>query len=230
MINYNDFTDNFETLELNFNFKYPAKLAVAVYEKIKDLSQEEFKKSINKILAMTQEDWNKKYGFGGKPAIADWLFFFTGNKAQTPERQAIIEVARILDYASYYLGNDVVFDNPFTNAAVKAYGGITKVAWDINKDNETKRPSEWVVKELKDFWLASCDGNKGSNEKCAGRLQPEFFSGGKFVRKQNELDYVGDKESCLMLMDKTETKAVNLEAQHKSNEIVTRLANGFKKI
>jgi len=33
-----------------------------------------------------------------------------------------------------------------------------------------------------------------------------------------------------MLIDKTETKAVNLNTQQKTKEIVSNLANGFKKI
>ncbi|MHC4718656.1 MAG: hypothetical protein ACYS5V_16935, partial [Planctomycetota bacterium] len=145
MLDYKIFQEQFELIELNFNFEYPSKLMVLVYEKLKHLDKEQFSKGVSKIMQITAEEWNKKYGFGGKPALSDWLGFFE-QKEQSPEKQAIIEVTRILDYAKYYWGNDVIFENQFTNATVKKYGGISKIAWDIDKENDNPRPLEWVKK------------------------------------------------------------------------------------
>ena len=89
---------------------------------------------------------------GGKPAMIDWISFFTGSIKQSPEQQAIIQVARILDYASFYLGNDVIFDNEFTNETVKKSGGIVKIAWDINSENNNMEPLKWVRKSLQSSW------------------------------------------------------------------------------
>jgi hypothetical protein len=228
MLNYQNFQNQFELVELNFNFKYPAKLLMLVFEKLKGLSQDEFDKGINKILAISAENWNKKYGFGGKPAIADWVNFFMEEKKQSPENQAIIQVAKILDYAKHYWGNDVIFDNEFTNETVQKSGGIAKIARDINPDNENPRPREWVVKDLKDMWLACYDGNQGSFRVCKGISQPDTFHNGEFVKRPNQLDYVGDKKSCLRLMNKIEDKGVNLPAQKKIDKLVGNVAKKLK--
>lgn len=212
MLNYKLFQEKFELIELNFAFKYPSKLLVLVYEKLKDLSEEEFIKGFDRVMQITSEEWNKKYGFSGRPSLSSWLEFFKGKK-QSPEDQAMIEVARILDYANYYTGRDVIFDNEFTNATVKRYGGISKIAWDIADDNNNKRPLEWVRKELVEMWLSCFKNNQGSFEKCTGRIAQEVFSNGKFIKIENKLDFVGDKKKCLMLNDKINSKGSNLNAQ-----------------
>jgi hypothetical protein len=200
-----------------------------LYDNIESLSELEFARGLKRINDISQEEWHNKYGFGGKPAISDWVAFFVGKK-QSPEKQAIIEVARILDHAKYYLGNDVIFENQFTNATVKKYGGISKIAWDTDKENDNPRPLEWVKKELIDLWLACYDGNHGSFEKCIGRIQPDIFHGGKFIKRENALDFVGDKNRCLALMNKTQEKPLNLSVQQKTSKIVSDIAKGFKSI
>lgn len=227
MLDYKIFQKQFELIELNFNFEYPSKLIVLVYEQLKHLDKEQFSKGVSKIMQITAEEWNKKYGFGGRPAISDWVAFFVGKK-QSPEKQALIEVARILDYAKYYLGNDVIFENKFTNATVKKYGGICQIAWDISSENDNKRQLEWVKKDLVDLWLACYDGNHGSFERCIGRIQSDIFHDGKFIKIKNTLDFVGDKDKCLLLMNKKEEKPLNLAIQQKTSEIVRDIAKGFK--
>ena len=183
MLNYKIFQDRIELVELNFNIKYPAKLMMVIYEKLKGISDAEFEKGISRVLLTSAEDWNKKYGFGGKPAIGDWLGFF-GSKEQSPERKAAIEVARILDYVSYYPGYAVLFDDPYTNATVEMYGGMSKVAWDVDKFNPNKRKTEWISKELKEFWLICFDGNKKKLTPCSGR-------------DKSKIDFIGNKEKWL---------------------------------
>jgi hypothetical protein len=200
-----------------------------LYEGIEYMSELEFARGLKRIHDISQEEWHNKYGFGGKPAISDWVAFF-GSKKQSPEKQAIIEVVRILDYAKYYLGNDVIFDNEFTNGAVKKYGGISKIAWDIDKENDNKRQLEWIKKDLIELWVACYDGNHGSFEKCLGRQQPEFFSNGKFIRQENALDFIGSKDKCLLLMNKKEEKPLNLAIQQKTSRIVSDIAKSFKSI
>lgn len=188
----------------------------ALYEKSKSFSDKEINDGFTKVMNISGEDWNKKYGFGGKPAMSDWINFFNNNKKQSPENQVIIEVARILDYASFYLNNDVIFDNEFTNAAVKRYGGMSKIAWDIDKFNDNKRPREWVSRELKEIWLACYDGNHGSNEKSLGKSSFK------------NLDYVGDREKCLMLMNTKEEPPKNQIDQERVKDICVGLSSKFK--
>ena len=187
-----------------------------LYSEIGELSDLDFAKGLRRINIISQEEWHKKYGFGGKPAISDWVDFFLKNKTQAPEKQVIIEVARILDYASFYLKNDVIFDNEFTNSTVKKYGGMSKIAWDIDKDNDSKRPREWVSKDLKEIWLACYDGNHGSYEKDIGR--------GLY----KSIDYVGDKNRCLALMNKKEEAPINIASHEKVKEIYNNLSKKFK--
>lgn len=216
-----------------------------LYGKINDITELEFARGLKKINDISQEQWHKKYGFGGKPAMVDWINFFTGQSNQSPEQQAIIQVARILDYASFYLKNDVIFDNEFTNATVKKYGGMSKIAWEIDKFNDNKRPREWVSKELKELWVACYDGNIGDYTLCVGESKPKIFKHvkgkftktddghtveGIFIKQKNIIDYVGDKNKCLTLMNKTEDKPLNLNVQQKTKEIVSNLAKGFKTI
>lgn len=170
----------------------------ALYEKIKNTSEEQFKTGLEKIYIISQEEWNKKYGFGGKPALIEWINFFTEKKIIDSEQQAILQVANIMKYASFYLGNDVLFDNEFTNEAVNRYGGIRRIAWDIDKENKSPRSREWLEKELKELWLACYDSNKGSSK---------ISRGYSCVKK---LNYVGDKKTCIALMNKEESKKLFL--------------------
>ena len=61
-----------------YGFEYSQQYSEEVYESLKDLvSDGDFKYISNAILKETKlEDWNKAYGYKGKPAIADWLEVF----------------------------------------------------------------------------------------------------------------------------------------------------------
>jgi hypothetical protein len=53
---------------------------------------------------------------------------------------------------------------------------------------------------------------------------------GKFIKRENTLDFVGDKDKCLLLMNKKEEKPLNLAIQQKTSKIVSDIAKGFKSI
>lgn len=76
MINFQHFKNQFEIIELNYNFKLPNILLMAAYEKIKNIPDTEFKERINNILSLTTAEWKKKHGFNNQPTIADILSLF----------------------------------------------------------------------------------------------------------------------------------------------------------
>lgn len=81
MLSENIFKENLAILSINFQFKMRLSdecdqiYAKMVYDELKNsISDEMMKKTTTQILKETTlEEWNKTYGFGGKPALADWL-------------------------------------------------------------------------------------------------------------------------------------------------------------
>jgi hypothetical protein len=165
----------------------------ALFAQVHQFSDAQISKGLSKVMSITAEEWNKKYGFGGKPAIADWVDFFADKKSFTPEREAAVQADKIINHAEYYCGNDTLFDNPFTNATVKAYGGLGTVKWKLfDPFNKDKKPGDrdWIHGKLKRIWLDCHDGKKGD-------VTP--FIGNSSVK--TKVVYVGDKEKCLALVN-----------------------------
>ena len=207
MIKFTEFQENFEIIEINFDFKYPTKLMMMIYEKCKHISTEDLNKAVAKILAMNAEGWSKVCGFGKKsPPLAEWINLFAGIKEPSPELKAALEVARILDFASYYYGNSVWFDNPTTNACVETYGGIGKIAWAIDKTNENKDDAKWIAKNLKDIWLQCFDGKVEKTTPCIGRAKPRIMHKGEWIEPEIEISFVGDKTKYLAIENKPQTE------------------------
>lgn len=61
-----------------YGFEYSENYSNVVYESLKNqVNDSDFKYISNAILKETKlEDWNKAYGYGKKPAPADWLEAF----------------------------------------------------------------------------------------------------------------------------------------------------------
>lgn len=159
----------------------------ALFLKIKDSHDEQINKGFNKVMSISAEEWNKKYGFGGKPAITDWIEFFADKTTFTPEKESSIEVNRIINHAQYYYGNDTVFDNKTTNACVKAYGGLGKINYDLF-DNYNPKHSDrtWVARELRNIWLDCHSSEQGDFTPIAG------------TSSSKRIVFVGDKNKCLI--------------------------------
>jgi len=166
-----------------------------------ELTDEQFTKSINKIRSLGIEL------FGKLPKSA-LILENAGHKTQSPELKASLEVARILDFASYYFGNSVWFDNPTTNACVEMAGGIKKIAWDIDPTNEKKQERVWIAKDLKEKWLNCFDSKKEKHDPCVGRIQDRFMSVGEWVEPAQAITFIGDKSKYLAIETKPEPKAL----------------------
>ena len=174
----------------------------ALFLKCENFTDKQLADGFNKVMNISAADWNKTYGFGGKPNIQGWLEFFGAEKQASMDTIAALEVARILDYASYYYGNSVWFDNPTTNACVEVYGGIGKIAWAIDKTNDNKEDAKWVSKNLKEIWLQCYDGKRERSQPCLGRPKPKIFHKGELIDQPIKIDFVGDKTKYLAIEDK----------------------------
>lgn len=190
-----------------------------LFSRINIFSDDEINRGFAKILMMSQDDWNKKYGFGGKPAISDWLVFF-GKKPELPlEQQAKIQVERIIEYAKGYPASKVIFDNKTTNAVVRDYGigyirnQLTNEWLDYAKGESTIR------RELLDKWL---------NYHYDNQEHSDFV---KISNDSNLIDMFGDKSICTQLLaqPKQIESKINTENQQKINLLISNIVRKNEK-
>lgn len=80
------FAEMIYLLAENFNFEVSDMWLEMIYDVTNRFTDEEIIYARNKIVSVTQEEWNKKYGYGGKPAIADWVNFFNSKKIDDKKR------------------------------------------------------------------------------------------------------------------------------------------------
>lgn len=75
MLSEQIFKESLAYLCQNFNFQVSPEYIKIVYnslkEKVSDTRMEKVTKNI--IEKTTQVEWNKDFGFGGRPAVADWI-------------------------------------------------------------------------------------------------------------------------------------------------------------
>lgn len=110
MLTIKTFNDGFKKIQLVFEFQpdpeYQALIFGALKEKIDDKM---FMDSCNGILKdTTKDEWNKAYGFKGRPAVKDWLGAFIPKQIErTRYKECKITgatlVERFFDYPDYYL-------------------------------------------------------------------------------------------------------------------------------
>lgn len=68
-------------MNLNFNLKFDgedmAKYARFMYPFLKDkFDDDEVTYGFNQLFSLKSEAYNKKFGYGGRPAVADWVDLF----------------------------------------------------------------------------------------------------------------------------------------------------------
>lgn len=206
MIKFEKFEERFQLVELNFNFNYPAKLLALIYQKCQNLSEDDLDESFNSIMRITQEDWNKKFGFGGKPAVADLLIMLGASKKEmSKEELATSEVLKMIDgFTNWQFSRKaVLFDNEITQAALHKYGGAAKLSWDLAKDNEKAKEVVWLKKELKEIWLDCLATDSKST-------RPSYFP-----NSTESVRIIGNQEVGLKMLE-------NNKNQNESQEILIK--------
>ncbi len=78
MLNLNTFLKGFYMFIENFEFNNSELYTEMVYGALKDkLTDKRFLDTCNNLLKeTTKDDWNKAYGFKGRPAVKDWIDAF----------------------------------------------------------------------------------------------------------------------------------------------------------
>ena len=74
-----EFKKSLKLVTSNFNVKELDDLLVKTLQQAvldNKYTKEELIIGFRKIMAISQDDWNKRYGYRGYPAIADWISFF----------------------------------------------------------------------------------------------------------------------------------------------------------
>lgn len=169
MINITLFTQLFEKLSDNFDFGLdpnkksdinylPTLFDFLEYQKVQ-ISDNDLKSAIYEIMSkMTKEDWNKKFGYGGKPAVADWLSFL-GSKIITPDQMAILELSIVKNIAKKLTTEQAfLFENGTTNAVIEELGGLRKIQMIILSDVDIS----FFNNEFRKTWIAFFMGKKES--------------------------------------------------------------------
>jgi hypothetical protein len=81
MITKDLFKERILYLELNFNVKCEPAYIKFIYQSATDkFSDDDVRYGFTEIFKMTKKEWNDLYGYGGKPAVADWINFFSLRK------------------------------------------------------------------------------------------------------------------------------------------------------
>lgn len=75
MLNNKTFTERFLLLSENFGFEASPQYQAMVFTALKDqITTDQFLEGTTwQILNVKAEEWNKVYGYRGKPPIADWV-------------------------------------------------------------------------------------------------------------------------------------------------------------
>lgn len=118
------------------NFGHPDWLETLMHFS-RDFSDENIDFGFNQLARMTKEEWSKKYGYGGKPAIKDFLNSYGMNKKQEGEHdKAVIslKIAKLL--ATARTCNNYDFGDKVINDLVKQEGGLTAINSKISSNKK----------------------------------------------------------------------------------------------
>lgn len=145
----------------NFGFelsKEYLKLLLTFFQK-QDISDKKLESSVvDVILNMTKDEWNKKFGYGGRPAVADWLSFLN-KKAIPTEQMAIVELSTVKEIARNLTTDQAfLFENGTTNAVIEDLGGLRKIEIILMSD----KGSSFFENQFIKTWVAFFEAKKES--------------------------------------------------------------------
>lgn len=70
----------------NFKFKMNEGFEMIfnmIFDRIKHLTRDEVQKKFEQLLLTSNQEWNRKYGFAGYPALSDWINILVGERPLT---------------------------------------------------------------------------------------------------------------------------------------------------
>lgn len=91
MLSKETFLAVLKKFEILFEFEPNTEYSLLVYKFLKDKTNDEFfmRQCQGIIESTTKEDWNKAYGYKGRPAVADWV-------------NAIVPKPKMIEKTKYY--------------------------------------------------------------------------------------------------------------------------------
>jgi hypothetical protein len=230
-MNKKEFNQWVTFLANNFNFKIESGQYIEfLYQKLSQFSSEQFVKATNKILQISQQEWVNKYGFGGKPNIADLEAFFIDKPRISLRDQAIIEVNKLVDYAKHCFDTEVITDNPYLNQTIHDYGGIRKLCWELDSYNNEKREEAWIKRDLIEIYMGNAEANRGCMKPSIKEEPKKDYFGRQITQARR--GFIGNKEK---IQEMLEIEAPTQEGEPRkkldiSKQVIENLAKQLKKI
>ena len=131
MLNLNIFLKGFYMFIENFEFNNSELYTEMVYGALKDkLTDKRFLDTCNNLLKeTTKDDWNKAYGFKGRPAVKDWVDAFIP-KAIEKSRYVKCKITGVNLKEIYFDYPDDYLEELNQNRSVKLEAGDS-----LNKNN-----------------------------------------------------------------------------------------------
>ena len=177
MLNKELFLSGIKKLQRSFEFIECKEYYFDIFGSIQDTINDELFIDACKyiITTTTKEEWNKAYGYKGRPAIADWIKITNRRVAGDVNS----EVALLIEKANFYGSNSYdlpKFENEITRAVAMEYYNskprIFTIRFELHdRFNEKRRDRAVVEKELKELWL---------------RKQKDLYTGEKTALKSIE--------------------------------------------
>jgi len=186
----------------------------------KGISDKELTQCVDHIvLNVDNEEWNKIFGFNGKPSPAYFIKMIEGSGSlHSEQEQAEIEANKILvAINSVKYGGGVIMDNGFSNQTIYEMDGIANLRWLLDEDNPNRRESHWLKKDLKEMWLTCKDLNKQ-------KFTPSFTSG-----SNKTINKIGNEEICLQFISQYEKPQIEDKSESQIDGIILKLSSTLKK-
>lgn len=139
------------------NLKEPSKEWLELlFLEVKSIEDDKIEEGIKKVMKMGSEEWSKKFGYGGKPSIVEWLSFFKNEEpALSVDNIAAVEVEKILYEAKYCYGRWTP-EHPTTAMVINSFrNGLKTIHFDLfDSFNDKKQNISFYKKDLLEKWLS----------------------------------------------------------------------------
>jgi len=141
----------------NFKFKMNEGFEMIfnmIFDRIKHLTRDEVQKKFEQLLLTSNEEWNRKYGFAGYPALSDWINILVGERPLTDaekleanrkhEEKLKIWIGTIIVWITDQ-NLDILFKSKYCNLEnQQLIDLIDKYAKKANSDEEVLKLGRWL--------------------------------------------------------------------------------------
>lgn len=176
------------TIKINFIFedknieKPSIEWLNSLYQKCRDVESQKFNNGVEKIISISQEKWNKKYGFKGRPSIIDFVEMLSGERPLT-EVEKIEANNQHNEKISFWVASiivwledknlDISFKNKYLNKENYHQSNLIDIYSNKKPSNEEEiiKLGVWLVKR----YNANKNGFKNDLKAIASKYKPLPF-------------------------------------------------------